>query len=651
MLTVVAAIVLLGACRNDRDGLDNRIDIALELAGDNRAELENVLDHYREDCEKLRAARFLIANMPGHVSYADTVAVNRFYDKVDSMTRQFTGDRYQSFRKKVDKYSQDYDRSTFGIRPDIEIISAGFLIDNIDRAFKTWRTSPYCRHLDFEDFCEYILPYKSGELQALDDWREQYGGMFADSLRLTRYCRMFANSSFRAAETFNHCLIDSFHPIVNYAKPFLPYRLSSQLLVPFGTCDDYCRAAIPLFRSAGIPVMNDYVPRWGYSSSSHGWLVVKAQTGYDIPFVPFFGNPKEQHKIDETKAKVYRRTYSPDPALVELNSSDEWVPKLFRNIFQRDVTREYVKPHSVTVDINGCDGRHAYLAISDHTEWDPVAVTAIKDGKGVFDNLGAGCVYMPVVYDRNGTPYYPSAPFILNLDGSVKHLEPVDGNTTRATLYRKYPLLEYAWNMAVPVVDCRFEASDDADFGTYTGVGVVTEPPCRAGEIKVPETTGAKRYWRFISRGVNARCYMAELAFYRRGNGERLSGQVFQDDHSLNHRWTSPEYLLDNDILQSFSADGEGEAWIAVDFGKPVDIDRIQYTPRADGNTIEPGDDYGLYFWNRDHWQRLGRKTATTVSIDFDNIPTGALLLLRDHTKGKDERIFTLTDDCQQIFH
>lgn len=44
----------------------------MALAGDNQGELEKVLEHYAGEPMKLEAARFLIENMPGHYSYADT---------------------------------------------------------------------------------------------------------------------------------------------------------------------------------------------------------------------------------------------------------------------------------------------------------------------------------------------------------------------------------------------------------------------------------------------------------------------------------------------------------------------------------------------------------------------------------------------------
>ena len=56
---------------------------ALKAAEGNRLQLERVLDHYRyedKDPSKLAAAKYLIANMPGHYSYADTTLMARYYE-------------------------------------------------------------------------------------------------------------------------------------------------------------------------------------------------------------------------------------------------------------------------------------------------------------------------------------------------------------------------------------------------------------------------------------------------------------------------------------------------------------------------------------------------------------------------------------------
>ncbi|MDE7459243.1 MAG: hypothetical protein K2M77_10300 [Muribaculaceae bacterium] len=51
-------------CQNRDEKLLN----ALEMAEDNRSELESVINHYTDNPEKLAASKFLIDNMPGHYS-------------------------------------------------------------------------------------------------------------------------------------------------------------------------------------------------------------------------------------------------------------------------------------------------------------------------------------------------------------------------------------------------------------------------------------------------------------------------------------------------------------------------------------------------------------------------------------------------------
>lgn len=55
---MIAVLMLLVSCG------DSKLEHALRLAGDNREELQKVLDHYADDEQKLRAAFFLIENMP-----------------------------------------------------------------------------------------------------------------------------------------------------------------------------------------------------------------------------------------------------------------------------------------------------------------------------------------------------------------------------------------------------------------------------------------------------------------------------------------------------------------------------------------------------------------------------------------------------------
>ena len=55
---------------------------------------------------------------------------------------------------------------------DIETITADFLIKNIDLAFTAWE-KPWAKHVGFDDFCEFILPYRINN-EPISNWREYF---------------------------------------------------------------------------------------------------------------------------------------------------------------------------------------------------------------------------------------------------------------------------------------------------------------------------------------------------------------------------------------------------------------------------------------------------------------------------------------------
>lgn len=160
------------------------LEKSLDLAGENRAELEKVLEHYKNDTEdslKLLAAKYLIENMDAHYS-CQSVELDRYYVKLDSIFRLNSPDtpltpRQDSLLKALTYPAQ----GTFAIVPDIKTISAKFLINNIESAFEAWK-SPFARKLNFGEFCEYLLPYRAGH-EKIVGWRSLYKATFSPFLK------------------------------------------------------------------------------------------------------------------------------------------------------------------------------------------------------------------------------------------------------------------------------------------------------------------------------------------------------------------------------------------------------------------------------------------------------------------------------------
>ena len=83
-------------------------------------------------------------------------------------------------------------------------------------------------------------------------------------------------------------------------------------------------------------------------------------------------------------------------------------------------------------------------------------------------------------------------------------------------------------------------------------------------------------------------------------------------------------------------------SWVGMAFEQATKIDKIAFLPRNDDNAIREGELYELFYWDK-QWVSLGRQTGTNemFRLKYNNVPTNALYLLRNHTKGKEERIFT----------
>lgn len=168
---ILSVVICFVACHADR-----RMEQVLELSGDNRAELQKVLDHYKGDSLKYEAACFLIENMPGAFG-ADPAVVSTCapfceqYDSLlqvhgyDSLLRAGSYSRFREWGDAVDSLWQNFEGRhavvRYGTRRmDLLTVSADHLIAEIDLAFEAWRENVYTRDCSFDDFCEYILPYR-----------------------------------------------------------------------------------------------------------------------------------------------------------------------------------------------------------------------------------------------------------------------------------------------------------------------------------------------------------------------------------------------------------------------------------------------------------------------------------------------------------
>lgn len=78
--------------------------------------------------------------------------------------------------------------------------------------------------------------------------------------------------------------------------------------------------------------------------------------------------------------------------------------------------------------------------------------------------------------------------------------------------------------------------------------------------------------------------------------------------------------LLMEESWTSFDYSEPTGGWTGLDLGRKIRIDRIVYTPRNRVTLSGPGDDYELFYCDRD-WKSGGKIKSASDSLVFRNIP------------------------------
>ena len=588
---------------------------ALKEAGKNKKELQRVISHYAQnpsDSLKLKAAHFLIANMPGH-GYWDGIELQQYRQRIDTM-------QSIPYQVKKDFYTVPYrfwPAHLLTRQEDIETMSASYLIHNIESAFRLRDSCPWLSDLRFEDFCEYLLSYRLGE-EYPDYWRDSISTL-AKELRKTSCSYDDGKYSIRNAtrELRNE---------LNFGRAGLKNEIPDPYIQEYkADCIDLAFANLCVFRGTGIPAVTDFVPCFAGLNGSHYWTILID------PRLPD-GDPSE---IDnKTVAKVYRQTYSIQKHLQP--AKNEFIPALLQDPFIRDVTSKYVRTTDITLNIPKAKNKihHAYLAVFNNLKWQAVCGVKNENNKATFKDMGKDVVYLPVFFENQEMKNL-SYPFILTNQGNRKELIPNTKQTQNLHITRKYPIERIRTHdrfLMTTSFECYPDSLYDKPDTTYhisnpkatefNTIRVSTEKPCR--------------YWQYRNRRYGD---IAELQFYD-SEGKLLP------QPKIEGRTENENECFDEDVL-SYGSFGYT---IQFDFGAPVAIAEIRLLPRNDANGIYPGDLYELFYYGAEGWISLGSKTADDYFLEYENAPTHCLFWLRNLSRGREERIFTYENGIMRFW-
>lgn len=630
-------LLCFSSCGSLMSKEEQYLEEALKMAGHNRKELEKVLNHYSDNSERLEAAKWLIRNMPLHHNKAgsELAKYRRYYEMAADQTLN-----PQTIKDSLDSIYGVPDFTKLKIVYDIETLDSAYIVENIDAAFEARERWPWGKNVRWEDFLEFVLPYRLGD-EPLMNWRRAIIEEYRD-------------------------LIDSIASLPEAATP----RIASDLLYKewiwrknfkwtsrlpdgprigpaivewkTGACREKADGMCYLLRAVGLPASLHIAPMRGDLNDTHSWGAVYDSDG--SPWLP------EQYTDSAYKsrvpaAKVLSETFSINRDIPFGNLNAKLANPSLINPFVRDETEWYLHPDKreyFKIPLHQLDGISngdtAYIALSSRMNWIPVGMGVAKNDSLDFGYVGDRTVCV-VGMMEDGKFMPKSFPFktTKNTDKSLYFF--VSGETRPINIYSKYNLTvgDYTWRM----VDACFEVSDSPDFSTVDTLHQITESPKRLLTTVNLDTDKEYRYIRYKSAAKTC-CNVAAINFYENAEDTvPLSGRILNaygfhptdDKHDFRNAW-------DGDPYTSVDIKESSGGWTGLDLGRPRKITKIVYAPRNRGNYIRSGYTYELFYYDsKKGWISTGQQKANEDMIAME-APNGALLYLHCLDAGKDERIF-----------
>lgn len=670
LLHFILVLVLLSAPGCNEHSCNRNLTQVLNLSGKNKKELKQVINHYKKnpaDSLKLKAACFLIENMPWHYG-TEINPSEKLWDLFlleDSLIRPLIRD----------PDSDKFDRALYGYKygakkmlineafgnsiikagyiSDLHLLDASFIIENIDAAFRV-KEQEWCRQLAFEEFCEFVLPYRFNS-EPVYPVRSKLNSYLSnlypsDSLKSSGWQSItFLNN---LVSHFNWDWDDpSIFPNMGFYNIFFWHQENF-------TCSEHIAVLGQMMRSVGLPVAEVFTPKWRDTNLGHSWCAIPSGDSLTL-FSAVYQNPGDVYlpHSPSMSTKLYMRTYAANTeSPYFLKMEDEQLPPSFETPCIRDVTSEFVPVSNaeikLTKEVTGTN--LCWFSVFIQGNWIPVGWGVVDKNKNsvLFRDIPVGLTGLACQFE-NGEAKPCSELFIVT-DGGIESIHP-DNKTTSVILTRKYPIKTRMQYFTGEIIGTKIQGANVADFSDSVTLHAISDTLRPYMQDISFSNTGRYRYYRLYAPSWGL--HIAELEFLAEEPTAMTVSATPLPVFSKNQPEQSSYYKYSGKIVSpnpdSTVSDGDmltwsGEKWAGLDLGAPQNIKRIRIAPRNANNGIVSGDNYELYYWS-DGWIPAVRQQAQYNYVEFENVPSNTLYWLRNIDHGKEEQPFFYVDG-KQVF-
>ena len=643
-ILIFLTLWLLSSCfSNDRK---DALERSITLAGQNKKELLKVLEHYKapKDRLKLQAAKYLISNMKGHFYWelGDTYKVA--FDKAKK-TREYLKETQVNgtwsqigngvnavFKKAIDSIEKSVSFKFFPEKIfDVQLLTADFLIENIEVAFAAHSKKPRQYRERFDEFLEYVLPYRvidePLEKQKRKELFEKYKWAL-DSLKIHPMDTV-------VSQIYNSLELYGGVWGKKYKYPGVP-SLSEMEATRFGSCGYITTYFISVLRAVGIPSGTDYCTRWGISETNwgHSWA--------------FYINGKKKEAVN---------VGMPDFKKTNALYMNAGIPKVFRKNFDKsiknDVTKDYKKAYSFEIE-NLWGGanllpENVYLGVFNRNRtWDKVIQSSAVDENRIrFKDIGSNLLYV-VFSEGHFQRKLLNYPFELTRNGRLRFLNKNNQILDSAFLMRKYP--------PFTVRNEKRKIQRRQSINTCVLQGSTFEAPAEFQDLftianfystfkQTFRISNSKPFSNYRLKGPKGEIvHLAEFHLLDKNSNEIKQWKSIE--LMAAEKKTSPMNIIDHKPLTCRILK---DMVLTYSFDSPICISGFTIQAQNDGNHINIGDLYELFYWDKE-WISLGEKRAIDTVLTYFEIPKNTLYWLQNTSRGKEEFVFTFDEKGNQVW-
>lgn len=536
-------------------------------------------------------------------------------------------------------------------------MSTHFIKDNIEQSFYLWQHSPLLKNISFEDFKEWILPYRTVDevltynkqtLYSILYRRISINGM--EDIRKPIECY---KGYIREQREMNKYIKSMYH--IGCFDLFLPaFKMD---------CSNLAARTCNYFRACGIPVVYEFTPQWPDKDSRHYWCASPDSSNKLLPYTPPYNNLQEDWLLDLKYAgKVFQMTFgTTKDSPYFLKQRNEIVPKYFNIPTIKDVTNRYHLCSSVEIKLNYKTLNNlAYLCFfNTGNNLSAVAWGKINYRKNlvIFENIPLNMLFFPCLMNEEGEMFSIGNPFMLRKDSisgdiNKKEITCNQNHLNQMHLLRKYPSKRHLIKNRENLIGARLLGSNSLTkaFDTLYIIKNIPEPYWQEYQIS---NFRKYRYYKFETDNKSA-VNIAEFEFL--GRSDRIHKQ--SKPTSLPIFSLNDQKILENSNFVKIEGiplkagplffrayDNNPETFVespylGMDFTVPICITGFRMLPRNAMNVIEPKEHYQLLYYKCGEWIKLSDYTSKYNYLDIDSVPEGTIYWLRNLDKGKEELPF-----------